>query len=104
MATAGIDDPAFDHVIAGIWPTAFAGVAAAWRMSDPKDILQAAATPAKAVDQIPANNVVKRWIVDYGCGHDLIGRTSVASFPSLIKDAVKSLTFQTASGPASAKE
>ena len=31
--------------------------------------------------------LVKRWIVDSGCGHDLIARTLVEHMPELIKGA-----------------
>ena len=52
------------------------------------------AVPAKK----SAASMVKRWIMDSGCGHDLIARALVEDFPECIKTAKKALTFNTANG------
>ena len=61
------------------------------------------ALPAKPAN-IPKHGMVKKWIIDSGCGHDLVSKTLVMSFPQLIHSTDKSITFNTANGLAPTSE
>ena len=52
----------------------------------------------------PAEGTIKIWLVDTGCGHDLIGKTEVASSGGVCRPAKESLTFNTANGKTIALE
>ena len=45
------------------------------------------ALPAKGT--VPKHCFIKKWIVDSGCGHDLVSRTAAMSSPNLIHSAKK---------------
>ena len=50
------------------------------------------------------NPVVKLWLIDTGCGHDLVSRRHALQMKKFIQRASKPITFQTAGGPAPADE
>ena len=52
----------------------------------------------------PAEGTIRIWLVDTGCGHDLIGKTEVASSGGVCRPAKESLTFNTANGKTVALE
>ncbi|MFM7978716.1 MAG: hypothetical protein ACKPKO_05320, partial [Candidatus Fonsibacter sp.] len=41
----------------------------------------------------PSNKAVDRWLIDTGCGYDLVSRDQVASVNKLIRQAAKPRTF-----------
>ncbi len=51
-----------------------------------------------------AEGTIKIWLVDTGCGHDLIGKNEVASSGGKCRPAKESLTFNTANGKTVALE
>ena len=52
----------------------------------------------------PAEGTIKIWLVDTGCGHDLIGKNEVASSGGVCRPAGETLTFNTANGKTEALE
>ena len=52
----------------------------------------------------PAEGTINIWLVDTGCGHDLIGKNEVASSGGVCRPAKESLTFNTANGKTIALE
>ena len=52
------------------------------------------ALQAKAVPESP----IHRWLIDTGCGYDLVGRREVAKLQALFRKANIPITFQTAAG------
>ncbi len=52
----------------------------------------------------PAEGTIKIWLVDAGCGHDLIGKNEVASSGGVCRPTKESLTFNTANGKTVAQE
>ncbi len=52
----------------------------------------------------PAEGTIKIWLVDTGCGHDLIGKNEVVSSGGVCRPAKESLMFSTANGKAVAQE
>ena len=58
-----------------------------------------AAKAKKSVDaEVPDHRMVEKWIVDSGCGHDLVARILVASFPDIVFKVDRPITFNTANG------
>ena len=47
---------------------------------------------------------VKVWLVDSGCGHDLVSKHGVQSLTKWIKRVPGGMVFQTANGPASTED
>ena len=43
-------------------------------------------------------NVVKLWLQDTGCGHDLVGRDEIRRLSRLIRAAADPIKFATANG------
>ena len=58
-----------------------------------------ATAPALAASRQPT---IERWIVDSGCGHDLISQDLARGFNNLVLDIDKSITFKIANGQAPA--
>ena len=56
------------------------------------------------LDEIPDHRMVVKWIVDSGCGHDLVSRKVLEGFLDLIFRATKPITFNTANGLAPSYE
>ena len=50
------------------------------------------------------NPVVKLWLIDTGCGHDLVSRRHALQMKKFIQRASKPINFQTAGGPAPADQ
>ena len=44
----------------------------------------------------PVNGKVERWLVDTGCGYDLVARRHVETMKKWVRKAVKTKSFQTA--------
>ena len=53
---------------------------------------------ALSVEEIPDHSMVVKWIIDSGCGHDLVSRQVLEGFMNLIFKANKPITFNTANG------
>ena len=47
---------------------------------------------------------VKMWLIDSGCGHDLVSRAEIAGVKHLVRRASKPLVFNTADGKAPAND
>ena len=52
----------------------------------------------------PIHGKVERWLVDTGCGYDLVARSHIESMKKWVRKAVKSKSFQTASGKTTADQ
>ena len=48
--------------------------------------------------QGPVNNKIDRWLVDTGCGYDLVSQEHAASMKRWVRKAVRPRSFQTATG------
>ena len=53
--------------------------------------------PAMQAAAVP-DSQIHRWLIDTGCGYDLVGRREVAALKALFRKARIPITFQTASG------
>ena len=50
------------------------------------------------------NHVIKLWLMDTGCGHDLVSKKELATAKHLIRSATMPLLFTTANGTTHANE
>ena len=56
--------------------------------------------PARDVKRT-RDTTVEMWLIDTGCGHDLVTQEEMRASKHLMKTVVKPLTFHTANGPIS---
>ena len=75
------------------------------RLSDPaRPVLNGKVYELPWYVAAPAEGTIKIWLIDTGCGHDLIGKTEVASSGGVCRPAKESLTSNTANGKTFALE
>ena len=61
--------------------------------------------PGSAVSfgEVPPD-VAKWWLMDTGCGHDLVGQKAIKDYSRYCRPVKKSVTFNTAGGPSPTKQ
>ena len=72
--------------------------------SEGVDTLALAAKSKMSPADVPDHRMVEKWIIDSGCGHDLVARMLVISFPDLVFKVDRPITFNTANGLAPSTE